>query len=82
MKKIIVIGALLALTFGLAQEQRPQQGEERIPPQEAIAICDGQDEGTSCSMTTPRGDTMEGTCGNTPDGKYFACKPKNPPRRK
>ncbi len=81
MKKIILTVALVALTFGFAQEQRPQQGEKRTPPAEAISICEGQDEGSSCSMTSPRGDTVEGTCSNTPDGKYFACKPTNPPKR-
>ena len=82
MKKIIITGTLLALTFGFAQGQQPQQGEMRTPPPEAISICEGQDEGTSCSMVSPRGDTVEGTCSNTPDGKYFACKPKNPPKRR
>jgi len=27
-------------------------------------------------MKTPRGDIVEGTCKNTPDEKYFACKPE------
>jgi len=80
MKKTVTLFAILALTFASAQNQRPTQGEKRTPPQEAISACENKSEGASCSMTTPRDHTIEGTCTNTPDGKYFACKPNNPPR--
>ena len=63
-----------------------QNREERKPPQEAISICEGKSDGDTCTVKTPRGDTLEGTCSNTPDNKYFACKPNNmnnnrPPKR-
>jgi len=79
MKKIVTLFAMSALTLAFAQ---PPQGETRTPPQEAISACANQSEGASCSMKSPKGDTVEGTCSNTPDGKYFACKPNNPPQRR
>lgn len=55
----------------------------KIPPQEAISACSGKSEGASCSITTPDGKSLEGSCRNTPDKQYFACVPKNhkPQRR-
>lgn len=77
MKKIITTLTILALTASFAQDmQKPRDGK-RTPPQEAIDICEGQDEGSSCTMETPRGDVAEGTCQNTPDKLYFACKPND-----
>jgi hypothetical protein len=77
MKKIIALLTIVTLAIVFA---RP--GGERQPPPEAISACTGQEIGASCSVETPRGDTLEGTCQNTPDGKYFACKPNNHPRDK
>ncbi|CAA6804880.1 MAG: Unknown protein [uncultured Sulfurovum sp.] len=77
MKKIITTFTILALSVGFAQEVQESKGGKRTPPPAAIEICEGQDEGSSCTMETPRGDTVEGTCKNTPDGLYFACKPKH-----
>lgn len=54
-----------------------RQKEMRVPPQEAITICEGKNSGDSCSITSPRGDSINGTCEDTPDGKYFACKPEH-----
>jgi hypothetical protein len=80
MKKIVLAAALLAATMSMANQgsnERGDQKEMREPPKEAISICAGKSEGDSCSVTTPRGDTLTGTCRNTPDNKYFACAPKN-----
>lgn len=65
------------LTVSYAQ---PSGEGKRTPPPEAIEACQGQEDGTECLMTTPRGDTLTGTCQNTPDNKYFACKPKRGPK--
>ncbi|MEA2050423.1 MAG: hypothetical protein U9O56_06820 [Campylobacterota bacterium] len=77
MKKSIL--ALLFTTYALAMgPQGGGQGREmREPPQEAITICENKSSGDSCTMQSPRGDTVEGTCEDTPDGNYFACKPEN-----
>jgi hypothetical protein len=78
MKKSIVAIAIFALTATFAQEMRPPHGgSDRKPPQDAISACQGQESGTTCSMKSPEGDTVTGTCQNTPDEKYFACKPKD-----
>ncbi len=77
MKKVITTLAIIALTASFAEARPPQGGQGGKPPQEAISACQDKDEGTSCSVETPRGDTLEGTCQNTPDDKYFACKPNN-----
>ncbi|WP_309496476.1 hypothetical protein [Sulfurovum sp.] len=78
MKKIIVTLTLLAITASYAQPQGGQGGPgSGKPPKEAIAACKNKDKGTSCSVNTPRGDTLEGTCKNTPDDKYFVCMPNN-----
>ncbi len=79
MKNFIITLAILVATFASAQGQRG--GGDREPPKEAIEICEGQDAGSSCEITTPRGDTAKGTCENTPDDKYFACKPEKMSRR-
>lgn len=76
---LCVVGAV----FASANEGKGQRsGEERTPPQEAITICEGQESGAECEMTSPQGDTVAGTCEKTPDEKYFACKPERsgPPR--
>ena len=79
MKKSVLIATLFVVTISFANQSSNGQGqrEMRKPPQEAITICEGQDEGNSCNITTPRGDTQDGTCKNTPDGKYFVCMPLN-----
>jgi hypothetical protein len=79
MKKLLMTLAFLSATLLIANDGRGGQrgGMDRQPPQEAISVCEGQSEGATCEMTTPRGESVSGTCTNTPDGKYFACKPEN-----
>ena len=73
-KKLLISAVLLTSTYSFANGP---QGNRGAPPAEAITACEGQSEGVSCSVTTPRGDTLDGTCKNTPDGKYFVCMPAN-----
>ena len=77
MKKIITTLALIAITASFAQNGQGPRGGSGQPPKEAIEACVGEDEGTTCSVETPRGDTLEGTCQDTPDKKAFACVPNN-----
>lgn len=77
MKKIITTLAIFALTASFAQDGKPPRGGKGQPPQQAIEACENEEEGTGCTVQTRRGDTLEGTCQNTPDGKYFACVPNN-----
>jgi hypothetical protein len=53
---------------------RPPQG----PPQEAIAACEGLNEGDSCEFTSPRGDTIGGICRSIEE--QLACAPEGGPR--
>lgn len=77
MKKIILIATLFVATMSFANQNSRggAQKEMREPPKEAISICEDKSAGDSCSVTTPRGDTLDGICKNTPDKKYFACVP-------
>jgi len=78
--KIALVGIMLfgITNFAIAQDNRGQQ--KRTPPKEAITACQDKDTGTTCSMQTPRGDTLEGTCKYTPDEKYFVCMPEGGPQ--
>lgn len=66
---------LLGATLSFAQEQR--SGGKGHPPAEAISACQDKTVGSECSMSTPKGDILKGTCKNTPDNKYFICMPSN-----
>lgn len=82
MKKIIVIGCILLGATASFANQGPCRGgdEDCKPPQEAISICEGKAADSTCQVTSPHGDLVNGTCQNTPDEKYFACKPEKKPR--
>ena len=43
-------------------------------PQEAVDACAGSTAGDACSFTTPHGNEISGTCGETGDGSV-ACMP-------
>lgn len=78
--KIALIGIMLfgIINFAIAQDNRgPQKG---TPPKEAITACQNKDTGTTCTMKTPQGDSLEGTCKYTPDEKYFVCMPEGGPQ--
>lgn len=80
LNKKFFISLLLIVNFLYAYSSDrggDNQRQKRQPPAEAISACESKSEGASCSVTTRRGDTVEGTCKNTPDGKYFACKPNH-----
>lgn len=64
-----------------AGEQAPGgqgAGPRRGPPREAVAACSGKDRDAQCAFTTPRGDKLEGSCRQTPEGAV-ACVPRNRP---
>ncbi|MCI5146645.1 MAG: hypothetical protein D3923_14245 [Candidatus Electrothrix sp. AR3] len=51
-----------------------QQG----PPPEAFTACEGKEVGDTAELTSPRGDTISGTCEQ--DGDQLVLRPSNPPR--
>jgi hypothetical protein len=64
MKRVAILLLLASPVPGLAwADGRPQkpQGEPGRPPQVAIDACNGQSEGASVEISTPRG-TIKGTC--------------------
>lgn len=76
MKSTLLLASFIIATLSYANPNAEGQREMREPPKEAISICEGKSKGDTCSMKTPRGDIAQGTCQNTPDDKYFACKPE------
>ena len=60
---------------------KQQGGPGGKPPKEAIEICVDKNEGSKCTMNTPRGQ-LSGTCMNTPDKKYFVCMPEGGPDKR
>jgi len=75
-KKMILV--FCATTALVTTSYAKQKGK---PPQEAIELCLNQNEGSQCTIITPRGDELVGKCMTTPDKKYFACAPQDRPKR-
>lgn len=78
MKQTLLLATFVVATLSFANQNSNGQGqrEMREPPKEAISICENKSENDTCSMKTREGDTVSGTCQNTPDDKYFACMPE------
>ena len=72
--------SFMIMLFGTIQVAFAQEMSRREPPKEAISICEDQDEGSSCTFSSPRGDSLSGTCSYTPDKKYFVCMPEGGPK--
>lgn len=77
MKKTISAFTLLVITFSSAQLVA-QSNERRQPPPEAFEVCEGQAQGDTVSITTPRGDTVDATC-QLMDQKLVAVPDNMPP---
>lgn len=83
MKKLVVMLCLLGISAGFANEgscRGQDKNSECKPPKEAIEICKGKATNSTCKMTSPHGDVLNGTCKNTPDEKYFVCIPERGPK--
>ena len=76
--------SLLHITFmmlAMWSEAEPGGEDRRLPqgpPQEAIAACEGKSEGDSCEFTSPRDETISGTCRSIEE--QLACVPEGGPR--
>lgn len=84
MKKFIAIICIIGVTVSFASEgpcRGHDKNDECKPPKEAIKICEGQATDSTCQITTPHCDLLNGTCKYTPDEKYFVCMPQREPRR-
>ncbi len=85
MKRLVMTTLGLALVLSAcASAERPagdREGRGRHgPPPEAIEACASASEGSSCSFTGRRGDTLQGTCEIIRDDQ-LACVPENAPER-
>jgi len=85
MKTLFLVAILVFSGNIFAQPERDNLGK-RVPPASAILACEGKVDQTVCTMKGRNDEEMTGVCENTPDGKYFACKPnrkddrRRPPR--
>ncbi|HFS85293.1 MAG TPA: hypothetical protein ENK72_01595 [Epsilonproteobacteria bacterium] len=80
MKPALTLLAPTLLIFAFAAETMPPPpGGDRKPPQEAITACEDLTEQSSCSVETPRGDTLEGKCVQMQNDTTLACMPDRPP---
>jgi hypothetical protein len=61
MKKIFITLTSAVLTLMSAQAISADDSR-RGPPPEAFEVCEGQAEGDTVSINTPKGDTVEATC--------------------
>lgn len=69
------LAALLAVfSITMASADTPP-----TPPDFAFAACEAAVENDSCEVTTPRGDTLVGTC--RVHAEALACVPDRPPHR-
>lgn len=82
MNKRLIRASAVALLLGsfnaFAQPGMQGQGERRGPPEEAFTACENKAVGDSCSVITPHGDEVNGSCG-MPRGERLVCIPDNPP---
>lgn len=59
-----------------APSSQPQQGQLQGPPPPALAACENQAQGSSCSFTQPNGNTINGSCITPPNTDQLACAPQ------
>ena len=82
MKKLILAILVLGITQGFANGPQNGKGPKGgTPPPGALDACIDKESGDTCTMKTRRGDTLSGTCTNTPDNKFFVCMPEGMERR-
>ena len=81
MKLILPLFAVIATSLLLIAPASAQQRRGQ-PPQEAFDACEGLDAGDACTVETPRGDTVEGTCHSRQQEGELFCRPNNRERRR
>jgi len=66
-KTVMILLAMLATLSACADNGqrgggRQQGGQQGGPPAEAYTACEGQEEGATVSIKTPKGETINATC--------------------
>ena len=76
-KKLKLLPLLLLVTsFAHASGDRKDSGPNRgKPPQEAFDACAGASADAQCSITTPRGEQLQGMCLVPPQRDQLVCVP-------
>ena len=70
----LALAAIISSPISFAQDG-DDKGQRRGPPPEAFAACEGLSDGASCSVTTPRNETLQGSCA-MPKGDRLVCVPE------
>ncbi len=78
MKKALGLAAVVLLI--VVSTEYGRANAHGTPPQEAIDACADKAVGDVCSVVTPKGDSVEGTCDQPPDSETIACRPNNFPK--
>lgn len=79
---MVVMSVVLIPFLILADSEEPQRERPKGPPPEMIAACEDKSVGDACEFVSPRGDTVSGTCQNSPrDESQLVCMPNERPER-
>tara|TARA_R110001592_G_scaffold7126_7_gene40213 strand:- start:14090 stop:14368 length:279 start_codon:yes stop_codon:yes gene_type:complete len=78
---LILLNAVTASAYA-EEGMNKQNSKHRGPPAEAIEACENSADGDSCSITTPRNETLEGTCRTPPRLEQLVCAPANNEHKK
>ena len=62
MKKTIMVLTSLVISFSTSSVFAEEERQRRQPPAEAFEVCEGQSEGDTVIITSPEGDSINGTC--------------------
>ena len=79
---ITLMGILItssAFGYDDSSQEKGRGGGHQGPPPEAYTACEGKSEGDTAEFTSPRGDTVTGTCEYDRDGDRLVLRPDNPP---
>lgn len=93
MKPMTVVGMMLvvagcagsaeestsSLTSAVSTSSEADERGHRGPPPEAFTACEGKAAGDACTVTTPHGDELAGTCATPPEDTRLACRPSHMP---
>jgi hypothetical protein len=75
---LVVLTMLLVPPIAMAEGDRPERGHPPgKPPKEAVDACLDLTESDPCSVTTPRGDQLTGSCRVPPREAILVCIPED-----
>jgi hypothetical protein len=73
---LIILNTVTVSTYA-EEAMSKHNNKHRGPPAEAIEACQNLADSVSCSITTPREETLDGTCRIPPRLKQLVCVPEN-----